>query len=139
MAEESFDNLDNLDDLDWSDVEAELKTSRDHILTSSSSSSASSKTATSDSAADQIDIQFLLDVQLELVVEVGKTSMLIEDLLKLAPDSVVELKSLLGHPLNISVNGNPVAHGEVVVINEKFGVRITDILSPKERFASLQA
>mgnify|MGYP001168023561 FL=1 len=71
------------------------------------------------------------------MVEVGRTHMLIEDLLRLEESSIVELDSMVGQPLNIRANEKLVARGEIVVINEKFAVRITDIISPDDRFAAL--
>jgi len=70
-------------------------------------------------------------------VELGRTRMVINDLLQLGQGSVVELSKLAGEPLEIFVNGKLVARGEVVVVNEKFGVRVTDIVSPMERVKSL--
>ena len=84
-----------------------------------------------------MDINFLLDVNLSIMVEVGRTHMLIEDLLVLEENSIVELDSMVGQPLNIRANEKLVARGEIVVINEKFAVRITDIISPDDRFAAL--
>ena len=84
-----------------------------------------------------MDINFLLDVNLSIMVEVGRTHMLIEDLLRLEESSIVELDSMVGQPLNIRANEKLVARGEIVVINEKFAVRITDIISPDDRFAAL--
>jgi flagellar motor switch protein FliN len=83
------------------------------------------------------DLDFLLDIPLEVSVELGKTSMLINDLLQLGQGSVVELSKLAGEPLEVLVNHRLIARGEVVVINEKFGVRITDIISPIERVKQL--
>jgi flagellar motor switch protein FliN/FliY len=84
------------------------------------------------------DIDFLLDIPLEVTVELGNTRMLIRDLLQLGQGSVVELDKLAGEPLEVLVNGKLVARGEVVVINEKFGVRLTDIISPVERIRNLR-
>jgi flagellar motor switch protein FliN/FliY len=83
------------------------------------------------------NIDFILDIPLELTVELGHTSMLINDLLQLGQGSVVELNKLAGEPLEILVNRKLIARGEVVVVNEKFGVRLTDIVSPIERVKSL--
>ena len=84
------------------------------------------------------DIDFLLDIPLEVAVELGRTKMIIKQLLELAQGSVVELDKLAGEPMEIRVNNNLVAKGEVVVVNEKFGVRLTDILSPSERIIQLK-
>ena len=91
--------------------------------------------AVADGAARPLD--FILDIPLEISVELGRTRMVINDLLQLGQGSVVELSKLAGEPLEIYVNGKLVARGEVVVVNEKFGVRVTDIVSPMERVKSL--
>jgi flagellar motor switch protein FliN len=83
------------------------------------------------------DLDFLMDIPLEVSVELGNTSMLINDLLQLGQGSVIELNKLAGEPLEILVNHTLIARGEAVVINEKFGVRITDIISPTERVKQL--
>ena len=83
------------------------------------------------------DLDFLLDIPLEVSVELGHTTMLINDLLQLGQGSVIELSKLAGEPLEILVNSRLIARGEAVVINEKFGVRITDIISPLERVKQL--
>jgi flagellar motor switch protein FliN len=84
------------------------------------------------------DIDFILDVPLELTVQLGMTKMLIRDLLQLGQGSVVELDKLAGEPMEILINHKLVARGEVVVVNEKFGVRLTDIVSPAERISQLR-
>ena len=83
------------------------------------------------------DIDFILDIPLELSVELGRSRMLVNDLLQLGQGSVVELNKLAGEPLEILINNKLVARGEAVVVNEKFGVRLTDIVSPIERVKSL--
>ncbi len=83
------------------------------------------------------DLDFLLDIPLEISVEIGRTTMLINDLLQLGQGSVVELNKLAGEPLEILVNRKLIARGEAVVVNEKFGIRITDIISPTERVKQL--
>jgi flagellar motor switch protein FliN/FliY len=82
-------------------------------------------------------LDFILDIPLEISVELGRTRMIINDLLQLGQGSVIELSKLAGEPLEIFVNGKLVARGEVVVVNEKFGVRVTDIVSPMERVKTL--
>jgi len=84
------------------------------------------------------NIDFLLDIPLELTVELGRARLLIKDLLQLGQGSVVELEKLAGEPMEILVNNKLVARGEVVVVNEKFGVRLTDIISPSERIQQLK-
>ena len=83
-------------------------------------------------------MDLLLDVPLELSVELGRARMTIQDLLGLGPGSVIELDKVAGEALDILVNDRLVARGEAVVVNDKFGVRITDIVSPSERIARLR-
>ncbi len=83
------------------------------------------------------DLDFILDIPLDVSAELGRTKMLINELLQLGTGSVVELTKLAGEPLEIYVNGKLVARGEAVVINEKFGIRLTDIISPIERVKHL--
>ena len=84
------------------------------------------------------DIDFLMDIPLEVTVELGRSRMLIKNLLQLGQGSVVELEKLAGEPMEILVNNKLVARGEVVVVNEKFGVRLTDIISPSDRIRQLK-
>jgi len=147
MAEEEvFENLDNLD---WSDVESELKANRDQILSEVKAESSGQKQKKEKEGEDDegdsndplskgdIDINFLFDVQLSIIVEVGRTQMPISDLLELEEQSIIELDSMVGQPLDIRANNLLVARGEVIVVNEKFAVRITDIISPDNRFEAL--
>ncbi|BBD09401.1 flagellar motor switch protein FliN [Desulfovibrio ferrophilus] len=83
------------------------------------------------------DLDFILDIPLDVSAELGRTKLLINELLQLGQGSVIELNKLAGEPLEIYVNGKLVARGEAVVINEKFGVRLTDIISPIERVKQL--
>ena len=83
-------------------------------------------------------IDLLLDIPLDISVELGRSRMSIQELLSLGPGSVIELDKLAGEPLDVMVNGRLVARGEAVVVNDKFGVRITDIVSPAERIARLR-
>ena len=83
------------------------------------------------------ELDFILDIPLDVSAELGRTRLLINELLKLGQGSVVELNKLAGEPLEVFVNGKLVARGEAVVINEKFGVRLTDIISPIERVKQL--
>ena len=83
------------------------------------------------------ELDFILDIPLDVSAELGRTRLLINELLQLGQGSVIELNKLAGEPLEIYVNGKLVARGEAVVINEKFGVRLTDIISPMERVKQL--
>ena len=83
------------------------------------------------------DIDFILDIPVLLTVELGRTKITIKNLLQLAQGSVVELDGLAGEPMDVLVNGCLIAQGEVVVVNDKFGVRLTDIITPAERIRKL--
>lgn len=85
----------------------------------------------------QKNLQLILDIPLEVSVELGRNKMLINDLLQLGQGSVIELNKLAGEPLDVLVNGRLIARGEVVVLHDKFGVRLTDIISPTERLQQL--
>ena len=85
----------------------------------------------------EANLDLILDIPLSVTVELGRSKMLINDLLQLGQGSVVELTKLVGDPLEVLVNDKLVARGEVVVVNEKFGVRLTDIVTPMERVKSL--
>ena len=87
--------------------------------------------------AGEKGLDFILDIPLTVAVELGRSKMLINDLLQLGQGSVIELTKLVGEPLEVLVNQKLVARGEVVVVNEKFGVRLTDIVTPMERVQSL--
>ncbi len=84
------------------------------------------------------NLDFILDIPLKVTVELGRSSMVIKELLQLGQGSVLELDKLAGEPLEILVNGKLIARGEVVVVNEKFGVKLTDIVSPIERIETLR-
>ena len=87
-------------------------------------------------AANNLDM--ILDIPVSLTVELGRTKIAIRNLLQLAQGSVVELDGLAGEPMSVLVNGTLVAQGEVVVVNDKFGIRLTDIITPSERIRKLQ-
>jgi flagellar motor switch protein FliN/FliY len=84
------------------------------------------------------NMEFLLDIPLEVTVELGRTKMLINDMLKLGQGSVIELSKLAGESLEILANQKPIARGEVVVVNEKYGIRLTEVISPIERIEGLR-
>ncbi len=83
-------------------------------------------------------LDFILDIPLKVTVELGRTKMSVRDILQLVQGSVVELSKFAGEPLEVLVNDRLVARGEVVTVNEKFGIRLTDILSPMERIEQLK-
>ena len=86
----------------------------------------------------QLNLDLIMDVNLSLTLEVGRTKISVRNLLALTQGSVVELDKLAGEPLDVLVNGTLVAHGEVVTVNEKFGIRLLDVVSAEKRVESLQ-
>ena len=129
----------NEDKISWDDVKDEM---------AQSSKPASSKTEVSDVNFDELkrarsdgktsfNLDFILDIPLTLTAELGRSKMLISELLQLGQGSVLELTKLAGEPMDVYVNQRLIARGEVVVVNEKFGVRLTDIVSPAERVNKL--
>lgn len=89
------------------------------------------------SSATQNDLDMILDIPVQLTVELGRTKMPIKNLLQLAQGSVVELAGMAGEPLDVMINGFLIAQGEVVVVNDKLGIRLTDIITPSERLRRL--
>lgn len=88
--------------------------------------------------ASEVNLNMVLDVPVTIAMEIGRTKIPIRNLLQLNQGSVVELDRLAGEPLDVLVNGTLIAHGEVVVVNEKFGIRLTDVISPSERVRKLR-
>ena len=86
----------------------------------------------------ETNLDVILDIPVTLSMEIGRTEIPINNLLQLNQGSVVELDRLAGEPMDVLVNGTLIAHGEVVVVNEKFGIRLTDVISPSERVKKLQ-
>jgi flagellar motor switch protein FliN/FliY len=86
----------------------------------------------------QLNLDLIMDVRLTLTLEVGRTRISVRNLLALTQGSVVELDKLAGEPLDVLVNGTLVAHGEVVEVNDKFGIRLLDVVSPEKRVESLK-
>ncbi len=90
------------------------------------------------STSEEFNLDVILDVPVSLSMEIGRTQVSIRNLLQLNQGSVVELDRLAGEPMDLLVNGTLIAHGEVVVVNEKFGIRLTDVISPAERVKKLK-
>ena len=84
------------------------------------------------------NFELLLDIPLEVTVEIGRARLPLRTLLQLGAGSVIELAKLAGEPVDVLVNGKPIARGEAVMVNDKFGVRLTDVISPSERLAGLK-
>ena len=88
--------------------------------------------------SEQVDLSLLMDVPLQVTVELGRTRMTIENLLRLNQGSVVELNQIIGEPLDILVNNKLMAHGEAVVVKDKFAIRVLDVVSPERRIENLR-
>ena len=129
----------SLDD-EWGAAIAEqAKAEADALANQQPASAAMFKDFTNKGARNETpnDIDFILDIPVQLTVELGRTKIAIKNLLQLAQGSVVELDGLAGEPMDVLVNGCLIAQGEVVVVNDKFGIRLTDIISPSERIRKL--
>ena len=87
---------------------------------------------------EEANLDVILDIPVTIAMEVGRSAISIRNLLQLNQGSVVELDRIAGEPLDVLVNGTLIAHGEVVVVNEKFGIRLTDVISPTERIKKLK-
>lgn len=94
-------------------------------------------TANNTKAVQRTDLDMILDIPVQLEVQLGRTKIAIKSLLQLAQGSVVELDGLAGEPMDVLVNGCLIAQGEVVVVNDKFGIRLTDVITPSERIRKL--
>lgn len=90
------------------------------------------------SNSGDVKLDVILDIPVTIAMEIGRTQLSIRNLLQLNQGSVVELDRLAGEPMDVLVNGTLVAHGEVVVVNEKFGIRLTDVISPADRIKNLR-
>lgn len=128
----SDDNTDSVDDL-WADALNEQKVSTNK----STADSVFRALEGNDIAGAMQDIDLIMDIPVKLTVELGRTRMTIKELLRLSQGSVVALDGLAGEPLDILINGYLIAQGEVVVVADKYGVRITDIITPSERMRRL--
>ena len=129
------DDLDNL--AEKLAQEAEAMTAAMDTKSESSSGSSSSGSDSATSSAKDRNLQMILDIPLRVTVELGRTKMPVSDLLNLTQGSVIELNKLAGEPMEVLVNDKLIARGEAVVVNEKFGVRLTDVISPSERVEQL--
>jgi flagellar motor switch protein FliN len=97
----------------------------------------SSEAPTKGVEADKGNLDFILDIPLEITVELGRTRMMVNELLKLGQGSVIELGKIAGETLEILANSRLIARGDVVVINDKYGIRLTEVISPAERVEKL--
>jgi flagellar motor switch protein FliN/FliY len=133
MASDDIDQ-DSMAD-DWAAAMAEQADADDAMATVSFDEL---KSEVASRPAGSPDLDVILDIPVSISMEVGRTSITIRNLLQLNQGSVIELDRLAGEPLDVLVNGTLIAHGEVVVVNEKFGIRMTDVISPAERIKKLR-
>ena len=127
-------------DEDWADALAEQGSSRDEAVATVARAPLDNLSSEPDSAAhdEDVSLDVILDIPVTLSMELGRTQINIRNLLQLNQGSVVELDRLAGEPLDVMVNGTLIAHGEVVVVNERFGIRLTDVVSLSERVRKLK-
>lgn len=123
---------------DWGDALAEQTTAEAMGAESISSAAFDELNAERGNSKDKVDLDVLMDIPVTLQLEIGRAKVSIRNLLSYTQGSVVEMDRLAGEPLDLLVNGTLIAHGEVVVINDKFGVRLTDVVSPQERIKKLK-
>jgi flagellar motor switch protein FliN/FliY len=132
------------EEISWADAMADLERQKQMIQDQTKAQahpavSESSASKPSPSSSPELpNLQFILDIPLQVTVELGRKRLLVHDLLQLSQGSVIELTKQIGEPFEVLINQKLIARGEIVVINDKFGVRITDIISPLERVQQLQ-
>jgi flagellar motor switch protein FliN/FliY len=123
---------------DWGDAMAEQQASDHPLQATTAEAQVFAELTGKDIATNtENDIDFILDIPVQLTVELGRTKIAIKNLLQLAQGSVVELDGMAGEPMDVLVNGCLIAQGEVVVVNDKFGIRLTDIITPAERIRKI--
>lgn len=132
-------------DADWGDALEEQASASDAKEASSPNDDLSraefqnlNAGASTNTGEDDVNLDILLDVPVTISMEIGRTKINIRNLLHLNQGSVIELDRLAGEPMDVLVNGTLIAHGEVVVVNDKFGIRLTDVISPSERVKKLR-
>ena len=149
-AEATADDTGADDDIDWAAAMAE-QTATEAAASSASAAAAPSPSASSAPAANIFpsfdseesasglmnELDMILDIPVQITVELGRTKISIKNLLQLAHGSVVELDAMAGEPMDVLVNGTLIAQGEVVVVNDRFGIRLTDIVSSTERMRKI--
>lgn len=136
-SESSVDSSDD-ENFGWDDVKEELEKSQVATPKVEISPANFEEMPASTKVDSQLNLDFILDIPLTLSVELGRCRMLISELLQLGQGSIIELLKLAGEPMDVYVNQRLIARGEVVVVNEKFGIRLTDIVSPAERVNKLR-
>jgi len=127
------------EELSWDDVQEDLEKQKEMIRTSSQAQTDSSQAPDNSKGNHQVpNIDFLLDIPIQMAVEVGRTKMIIRDLLDLGQGSIIELDKLVGEPMEVLVHDKLIAKGEAVLMDEKLCVRFTDIVTPRERIEKLR-
>ncbi len=147
MAEDmDFESFDKLDDLDWSELEDDVKNAPADAQPAATEDEGSAQQPAVDANAATVsgddkfvDINYLLDVNLQVKVEIGRKYAHINQILSYDHGSVIELEKVVGESLDLLVNNKRVARGEVVVVNEKFALKITEIMDPNDRFAQIMS
>lgn len=119
-------------EVDWGDLSAQMDSE------DVSSAAFDELTGEGGGSKSKVDLDVLMDIPVTLQLEIGRAKVSIRNLLAYTQGSVIEMDRLAGEPLDLLVNGTLIAHGEVVVINDKFGVRLTDVVSPQERIKKLR-
>ena len=117
---------------------ADEKSNLANLLETEAGSGGAKKASVTELKKNDRNLDLILDIPLKVTVELGRTRMLVSELLNLGQGSVIELAKLAGEPMEVLVNDKLIARGEAVVVNEKFGVRLTDIISPTERIEQLK-
>ena len=132
------ENSPGMSDVDvWGAAMAEQATARGAVEPAAQPANIFPRLAPGTAPDGAQDLDLILDIPVNLTVELGRTKIPIKHILQLAQGSVIELDALAGEPMDVLVNGCLIAQGEVVVVNEKFGIRLTDIVSPSERMRRL--
>lgn len=140
LFDEKKNPEDSLDDISWDDISGDTEKKKVDTkagIEESKKPAEFTELKKTGVIAAPNNLDFILDIPLEVTVELGRTNMPIYDLLQLGQGSIIELSKMAGEPLEILVNQKLIAKGEVVVVNEKFGIRLTDVVSPKERIEKL--
>jgi len=126
------------EDIGWDDVQDELEEAKRSTTEKEASTVKFEKIKRNEANVSSLDLDFILDIPITVTVELGRGKMLLGKLLQLGQGSVVELTKLAGEPMDIFANNRLIAKGEVIVVNEKFGVRLTDVVSTAERINKLK-
>lgn len=142
MNEQAESETESLEDDDWgAALEEQAAADAEDEITEDDIQSAPLEYLEDDSVGfdgDNPNLEVIMDIPVNIAMEVGSTEIAIRNLLQLNQGSVIELDRLAGEPLDVKVNGTLIAHGEVVMVNEKFGIRLTDVVSPSERIKRLR-